>query len=81
MPATPMRATTAQKDLIERLLKKEEIIDGSPGERMGYRFRPLLKRCKDTLPADPPTVSEWLDSLDKFHASTVIGALLRGKRP
>lgn len=65
-------ATTAQKALITRLLKREEIISGRGAERMGLRFRPVLKSYGATLPKDPPTVDEWLDGLDKYDASRVI---------
>lgn len=71
IPAS-LRASTAQKNLIERLLKREEITTGARSERLGIMFRPVLRSYGATLPEDRPTVGEWLDGLGKYEAHKVI---------
>lgn len=73
-----MRASTAQRELIHRLLKKAGIIDGSASERLNVNFRPIIASFAPNATMntyDLPVVDDWLYALDKDDASKVIDYL------
>lgn len=74
---TVSRATTPQRDLIRRLLKRHGIASCTSGERVSFGFRPLYSAAGQSE-ADLqkfPQVDTWIDSLDSQQASAVITTL------
>lgn len=71
-----MRASTAQRELIHRLLKKAGIIDGRSGERLNVNFRPIIAAFHGgDIGTEAPVVDDWIYSLEKDDASKVIDYL------
>lgn len=75
-----MRASTAQRELIHRLLKKAGIIDGRAGERLNVNFRPIIEATGASFDAaDPAVVDDWIYDLDMPTATKVITHLKAGE--
>ena len=75
----PDRATTAQRNLLEVLLKRRGLLGRSSlSNHTGPAWRPIFRACGMPEPADPfswPSVASWLDGLDTVQASSAIDYL------
>lgn len=75
-----VRATTAQRTWLARLLTRNEYLSGpmARNERLGVQWRGIFKAAKQAEPApgEWPTAGEWFDSLTTVQASAVINHLI-----